>query len=76
MRFAGILLIAFILISIGLIVISSKKLKELNDDSNTEQVSKFKSTYIVTIVGSVLMLIVCSIIAFIFGSELFYDAYY
>jgi cell division protein FtsW (lipid II flippase) len=72
MRFAGILLVAVILSCIGMIVISSKKLKELKDDSNTEQVYKFKSTYIVTIVGSVLTLIVCSIIAFILGSELFY----
>lgn len=76
MRFPGIVLIGVILVCIALIVLSSKKLIELKDVSNTEQVYKSKSAYIFTIVGAVLILIVCLVIAFILGSELFYDAYY
>ena len=76
MRFLGIVLIGFILVCIALIVVTSKKLIKLKDNSNTEEVDKYKSTYIVTLVGAILLLIVCLVIAFILGSELFYDAYY
>jgi len=72
MRFPGIVLIVVILVCIALIVVTSKKLIKLKDNSNTEEVDKYKSTYIVTLVGAILLLIPCLIIAYIFGTELLY----